>query len=54
MLDSPDVLEEVKARLRQLYLTLNPAALLRQIEARQQALWKLAVPPDSGTMSQDA
>ena len=54
VLDSPDVPEEVKARLRQLYLTLNLAALLRQIEARQQALWKLAVPPDRGTVSQDA
>jgi hypothetical protein len=54
VLDSPDVPEEVKARLRQLYVTLNPAALLRQIEARQQALWKLAVQPDSGTMGQDA
>jgi hypothetical protein len=54
VLDSPEVPEEVKARLRQLYLTLNPAALLRQIEARQQALWKLAVLPDSGTMSQEA
>jgi transposase InsO family protein len=43
-LDSPDVAEEAKTRLRELYLTLNPAALLRQIEARQQALWKLAVP----------
>jgi len=42
-LASPDVEEEVKAQLRQQYPTLNPAALLRQIEAQQAALWKLAV-----------
>ena len=41
---SPDVAEEVKARLRQQYLTLNPAALLRQIEAQQEAFWKFAKP----------
>ena len=45
VLDSPEVPEEAKARLRQLYPTLNPAALLRQIEACQQALWKLAIQP---------
>lgn len=43
ILDATEVSEEVKTRLRQLYLTLNPAALLRQIEARQEALWKLAI-----------
>jgi hypothetical protein len=48
------VAEGVKARLREIYPTLNPAALLRQIETRQQALWKLAVHSDSGTMSQTA
>jgi hypothetical protein len=37
-LDAPAVAEEAKARLRELYLTRNPAALLRQIEARQQTL----------------
>lgn len=42
-LDSPDIAEAAKERLRQLYPTLNPAALLRQIQARQQALWQLAV-----------
>jgi hypothetical protein len=42
-LDSPDIGEAAKERLRQLYPTLNPAALLRQIETRQQALWHLAV-----------
>ncbi len=54
VLDSPDVAEEVKARLRALYPTLNPAALLRQVETRQQALWKLAVQPGGGTMREDA
>jgi len=43
VLASPDVEEEVKAQLRQQYLTLNPASLLRQIEAQQAALWKLAM-----------
>ena len=42
VLESPDVSEEIKARLRETYLTLNPAALLREINARQRALWKLA------------
>ena len=54
VLDSPEVAEEVKTRLRTIYPALNPAALLRQIEARQQALWKLAVRPDRGTMSENA
>ena len=43
VLASPDVEEEVKTQLRQQYLTLNPASLLRQIEAQQAALWKLAI-----------
>jgi hypothetical protein len=42
VLDSPDVLEAVKTRLREFYLKLNPAELLRQIRACQEALWKLA------------
>ena len=42
VLESPDVSEEVKARLRKEYLTLNPAALLREINVRQKALWRLA------------
>jgi len=42
VLESSDVSEEVKARLRETYLTLNPAGLLREINARQRALWKLA------------
>jgi hypothetical protein len=49
-LDAPDVPEEAKERLRQLYPTLNPAALLREIEAAQAALWKLACRPDHGTI----
>jgi hypothetical protein len=47
-------LEEVKTRLREIYPTLNSAALLRQIQVRQQALWKLAVQPQRGTMSEHA
>jgi len=35
--------EEVKAALRQEYLTLNPVTLLRQIRQQQAVLWKLAV-----------
>ncbi len=34
--------EEVKARLRQQYATLNPVALLRQMQRLQAVLWKLA------------
>jgi hypothetical protein len=49
-LEAPTVPPEVKAHLRQLYLTLNPAALLRQIEAAQNALWKLALRPSDATM----
>ena len=47
VLESPDVSDEVKAHLRELYQTLNPADLLRQIEARQEELWKLAHKPIS-------
>ncbi len=43
VLDSPQVADEVKAALRQLYLTLNPVALLRQIHRAQETLWQLAV-----------
>lgn len=50
-LDAPQVPEDAKARLRQLYQTLNPAELLRQIEARQEALWKLAVQPSAVAMA---
>ncbi len=45
ILDSPDMAEDVKTQLRQQYATLNPLVLLRQIHARQEALWKLAIPP---------
>ena len=54
VLAAPEVPEEAKERLRKLYLTLNPAALLRQIQACQAALWKLAIRPDDGTMNQAA
>jgi IS30 family transposase len=42
VLDSAAVTEADKARLRQLYPTLNPAALLRQIKTQQAAVWQLA------------
>jgi len=52
VLAAPDVPEAAKERLRKLYPTLNPAALLRQIQTRQAALWKLAIRPSSGTMGE--
>jgi hypothetical protein len=51
VLDSPDIAEAVKARLRELYPALNPAALLRQIAACQQALWKLALLPSDAKLA---
>jgi len=42
MLAAPAVKEQVKERLREEHLALNPAALRRQIEAAQDALWRLA------------
>jgi len=42
MLSAPTVKKDVKERLCDEYLTLNPAALRRQIEAAQDALWRLA------------
>jgi len=53
LLDSPDVSEEVKTRLRQFYATLNPVRLLRQIEAAQQALWQLACRPPAAVLPAD-
>jgi Integrase core domain len=50
VLDAPEVTDEAKQRLRQLYRTLNPAELLRQIQARQATLWKLAQPPADANM----
>ncbi len=43
VLDSPQVTDEVKAALRQQYVTLNPVVLLRQLHRRQETLWPLAV-----------
>jgi len=51
VLDAPEVADEAKERLRQLYSSLNPAELLRQIQARQTALWKLAQQPADANMS---
>jgi len=44
ILEAPEIDPARKARLRQLYDTLNPAELLRQIHRRQAALWQLACP----------
>jgi hypothetical protein len=45
VLEAPEVADEVKLRLRQQYLTLNPAELLRRIEQCLAELWKLANKP---------
>ncbi len=45
VLEAPEVAAAVKDRLRQQYATLNPAALLRQINERLEALWELANQP---------
>lgn len=50
VLNAPEVADEVKARLRQQYLTLNPAELLRTIERRLDELWKLANKPAAAPM----
>jgi hypothetical protein len=42
MLAAPEVKESVKVHLRDEYVTLNPAALRRAIEAAQEALWRRA------------
>jgi len=44
VLEAPEIDAHAKERLRQLYATLNPAELLRQIHRRQAALWPLACP----------
>jgi hypothetical protein len=44
ILEAPEIDPARKARRRQLYDTLNPAELLRQIHRRQAALWQLACP----------
>ena len=45
VLEAPEIDAAIKMRLRQLYDTLNPAELLRQIQRRQAALWQLARTP---------
>lgn len=52
ILESPTVADVAKERLRQQFLSLNPLALLRQIEAYQEALWKLAVTPHRDSLPQ--
>ena len=54
VLAAPEVPAAAKERLRQLYPTLNPAALLRQIQTRQEALWKLAIRPTGVTIEPGA
>ena len=41
VLDCEEVSEEMKQRVQQQYLTLNPAALLRDIERLQKRLWTM-------------
>jgi len=53
VLAAPEVPEATKQRLGQLYSTLNPAELLRQIHARQLTLWKLAQPPVAAIIGVD-
>lgn len=48
VLDHPAVPETVKIALRRCYLSLNPAALQRQIEAQQEVVWRLAISVRSG------
>jgi len=54
VLDAPEVADEAKERLRQLYPSLNPAELLRQIQVKQTALWKLAQQPADASGSFDS
>jgi len=42
MLAAKGVADDVKARLRDEYAPLNPAALRREIETAQETLWRLA------------
>lgn len=42
LMNSPDIIKQDKLRLHQLYLTLNPAGLQRQIEETLKKLWSLA------------
>jgi hypothetical protein len=51
VLDAQQLDDEAKQRLRAQYLTLNPAKLLRQIEAAQQRLWSLACRPSPSVTS---
>lgn len=44
-LEAPEIDPAVKERLRQLYDSLNPAELQRQIQRRQAVLWRWACPP---------
>jgi Integrase core domain len=53
VLDAPEVADAAKQRLRELYPSLNPAQLLRQIQSHQVALWKLAHRPSDATMQTD-
>ena len=42
VLESPDVSQQDKERLRQLYPSLNPVALRQRIDANLDKLWRLA------------
>jgi hypothetical protein len=51
ILDAPEIADEVKVRLRQHYLALNPAELLRLVDQRLAALWRLANKPSGAPMA---
>lgn len=56
VLESEQVSEQVKARLRQQYALLNPMALLRQMQRLQNVLWKLTAgePPEPASAPAEA
>ena len=45
LLESPDISDQAKERLRIQYLSLNPAELLRQVHSCQEKLWSFATLP---------
>ena len=43
VIDAPGISDDVKAQLRETYLSLNPVALRKQIDKQLDKLWRLAV-----------
>lgn len=54
LLESASVEETVKERLRQEYLTLNPAALRRQLNELQDTLWRLTAVKEERRRQEDS